>query len=77
VRVRHGDLSPYNLLVHKGRLVLIDLPQVVDVVTNPGGREYLVRDVTVVARWFAARGLAEAADPRPLVEALLADAGIR
>jgi RIO kinase 1 len=73
----HGDLSPYNLLVHKGRLVLIDLPQVVDVVTNPGGREYLVRDVTVVARWFAARGLAEAADPQPLVEALLADAGIR
>src|SRR5262249_60195966 len=31
----HGDLSAYNLLVHDGRLVIIDLPQVVDVVTNP------------------------------------------
>ena len=31
----HGDLSPYNLLVHDGRLVVIDLPQVVDVVANP------------------------------------------
>ena len=26
----HGDLSPYNLLVHDGRLVMIDLPQIVD-----------------------------------------------
>ena len=29
----HGDLSAYNLLVHDGRLVMIDLPQVVDVIT--------------------------------------------
>jgi RIO kinase 1 len=33
----HGDLSPYNILVQDGRLVLIDLPQVVDVVANPRG----------------------------------------
>ena len=31
----HGDLSPYNVLVQDGRLVLIDLPQVVDVVAAP------------------------------------------
>ena len=33
----HGDLSAYNVLVHDGRLVLIDLPQVVDVVGEPAG----------------------------------------
>jgi RIO kinase 1 len=54
----HGDLSPYNILVGPdGRLVLIDLPQIVDVVANPQGAEFLQRDATVVATWFAARGL--------------------
>ena len=33
----HGDLSAYNLLVHDGRLVVIDLPQIVDVIANPRG----------------------------------------
>ena len=36
----HGDLSAYNLLLHEGRLVMIDLPQVVDVIANPRG-EYV------------------------------------
>ncbi|MBA3488116.1 MAG: RIO-like kinase [Longispora sp.] len=53
----HGDLSPYNLLVHHGRLVIIDLPQIVDVVANPRGVEYLERDARNVATWFTARGL--------------------
>jgi RIO kinase 1 len=56
----HGDLSPYNLLVHQGRLVLIDLPQVVDVISNPNGSSFLSRDARNVAGWFAARGLAHA-----------------
>ncbi|MEH1099751.1 serine protein kinase RIO [Micromonospora sp. CPCC 205561] len=74
----HGDLSPYNLLVHAGRLVLIDLPQVVDVVANPQGPEFLARDVRVVAAWFAARGLPGAdADPGALTASLLREAGIR
>ncbi|MGN9808518.1 serine protein kinase RIO [Micromonospora sp. BQ11] len=74
----HGDLSPYNLLVHGGRLVLIDLPQVVDVVANPQGPEFLARDVRVVATWFVARGIpASAADPAALTEMLLREAGIR
>ncbi|MGC4901306.1 serine protein kinase RIO [Micromonospora echinospora] len=74
----HGDLSPYNLLVHAGRLVLIDLPQVVDVVANPQGGEFLARDVRVVAAWFAARGMpANVTDPEALTEALLREAGIR
>ncbi|GAA0906856.1 RIO kinase 1 [Virgisporangium ochraceum] len=71
----HGDLSPYNVLVHEGQLVLIDLPQVVDVVINPQGRDFLARDVTVMARWFAARGLEH--DPSQLIDDLLRDAGVR
>ncbi|MGH4013230.1 MAG: RIO1 family regulatory kinase/ATPase [Pseudonocardiaceae bacterium] len=53
----HGDLSPFNLLVHRGRLVLIDLPQVVDIVANPQGPAFLARDVRIVTDWFTARGL--------------------
>ena len=60
----HGDMSAYNLLVHRGRLVLIDLPQVVDVIGNPRGREYLDRDAANVAAWFSARGL-HGAGPAP------------
>lgn len=72
----HGDLSPYNVLVHRGRLVLIDLPQVVDVVANPQGPAFLARDVAVMTRWFAARGLpASLLDADRLTADLLADAG--
>jgi RIO kinase 1 len=53
----HGDLSAYNLLVHRGRLIMIDLPQVVDVIANPRGAEFLDRDAANVGRWFSARGL--------------------
>ena len=40
----HGDLSAFNVLVDDGRIVLIDLPQIVDIVINPQGREFLARD---------------------------------
>lgn len=53
----HGDLSAFNLLATEDRLVLIDLPQAVDVVANPQGMEYLARDCRNVATWFRARGL--------------------
>jgi RIO kinase 1 len=72
----HGDLSPYNLLVDGDRLVLIDLPQVVDVVANPRGPQLLARDVRVVCDWFTARGLPDP-DPEALTAGLLADAGLR
>ncbi len=61
--VAHGDLSAYNLLVHDGRLVMIDLPQVVDVIANPRGAWFLERDAVNVGRWFTAHGL-DAAGPR-------------
>ena len=53
----HGDLSPYNILAAGERLVIIDLPQVVDVVANPRGPEFLQRDCHNVCTWFARRGL--------------------
>ncbi len=65
----HGDMSAYNLLVHRGRLIVIDMPQVVDVIANPRGREFLDRDAANVATWFAARGLRDA---RPAPEDLAA-----
>jgi len=65
----HGDLSAYNLLVHHGRLVLIDLPQVVDVIAHPNGRSFLTRDARNVTTWFAGRGL-HGADPDKLARLL-------
>jgi RIO kinase 1 len=52
----HGDLSAFNLLVHEQRLVMIDLPQIVDLVANPQGPDFLRRDCENVCRWFAGRG---------------------
>ncbi|EWM16470.1 serine protein kinase RIO [Kutzneria sp. 744] len=73
----HGDLSAYNLLVHDGRLMLIDLPQVVDVVANPRGPEFLARDVRNVTSWFAGKGLpVELANAEGLIGELLAEAGM-
>jgi len=58
----HGDLSPYNLLVHHGRVVVIDLPQLLDVVANPGGMAFMERDCTNICDWFTRRGLERYAD---------------
>ena len=38
-----------------GRLVMIDLPQVVDVIANPRGAEFLDRDAANIARWLLHR----------------------
>jgi RIO kinase 1 len=73
----HGDLSAYNLLVHRGRLVMIDLPQVVDVIANPRGGWFLDRDAANVGKWFAARGLAGATPaPEDLPALLRSEASI-
>ncbi|HEX2133626.1 MAG TPA: RIO1 family regulatory kinase/ATPase [Actinophytocola sp.] len=73
----HGDLSAYNLLVHDGQVVLIDLPQIVDVVANPRGTEFLARDVANVMGWFRSRGLpGDLLDHDQLTNRLLAAAGL-
>jgi RIO kinase 1 len=53
----HGDLSPYNVLAQQERIVMIDLPQVVDIVGNPNGMDFLMRDCHNMATWFTNRGL--------------------
>ncbi|MEU8230703.1 RIO1 family regulatory kinase/ATPase [Actinoplanes sp. NPDC048967] len=73
-QIAHGDLSPYNTLVHEGRLVIIDMPQIVDLIANPQGAEFLARDVRNVASWFTARGLTVDADG--LIERLSYEAGL-
>ncbi|MEJ2869323.1 RIO1 family regulatory kinase/ATPase [Actinomycetospora sp. OC33-EN08] len=70
----HGDLSPYNVLVDDDRLVLIDLPQVVDLVGNPHGHDVLVRDVRRIGEWFVARGAG--VDPEALFHRLVDEAGL-
>ncbi|NMM25299.1 MAG: RIO-like kinase [Phycicoccus sp.] len=54
----HGDLSPYNVLLHEERLVIIDWPQIVDIIGNPRGPEFLQRDCHNMCAWFVSRGLA-------------------
>ena len=53
----HGDLSPYNVLVDEQGCVLIDLPQMVDLVANPQGEEFLRRDCRLIADFFHRRGV--------------------
>jgi RIO kinase 1 len=65
----HGDLSAYNVLVHRGQVVLIDLPQVIDLIAHPRGAEFLDRDAANVATWFTARGLGGRAEPGDLAPA--------
>src|SRR6202034_671025 len=54
----HGDLSAFNVLVYDGQLIMIDLPQVVDVIANPRGAFFLSRDAENIGRWFGQHGLA-------------------
>jgi RIO kinase 1 len=72
----HGDLSPYNLLVHHGRLVMIDLPQVVDIISHPNGHGFLDRDARNVATWFTRAGHRDA-DPEALSRLLAKEARLR
>lgn len=52
----HGDLSTYNLLWHEGQVVMIDLPQVMDVRVGPVAGELLERDISTLTGTFGALG---------------------
>ena len=71
----HGDLSAYNVLAVGDRLVIIDLPQVLDLVGNPQGMDFLLRDCANVCAWFRAKGLDPAtADEHALFSDVLSTA---
>ena len=52
----HGDLSEYNMIIHDGELVVIDLGQAVTV-HHPNADEFLRRDCRNVATFFGRQGL--------------------
>jgi RIO kinase 1 len=52
----HGDLSEYNLIVHDGELVVIDLGQAVTV-HHRNADDFLRRDCRNVASFFTRQGL--------------------
>lgn len=68
----HGDLSPYNVLAAGDRLVIIDLPQLVDLAGNPQGADLLARDCANMCAWFVSKGLK--VDDGELLAELLASA---
>jgi RIO kinase 1 len=68
----HGDLSAYNILAAGPRLVIIDLPQMVDLVGNANGMDYLLRDCANICGWFRSKGFD--ADEQELFGELMAHA---
>ena len=73
------ESEAFNVNLHRQfgeeRLVLIDWPQIVDVIGNPQGFDFLERDATTMATWFVRKGLD--VDPGELVGDLVAEATSR
>ena len=57
----HGDLSEYNMIIHDGELVIIDLGQAVTV-HHPNASDLLSRDCENVAAFFSRQGIETDAD---------------
>ncbi|CAA9572113.1 MAG: hypothetical protein AVDCRST_MAG86-1863 [uncultured Truepera sp.] len=66
----HGDFSAYNLLWWHGEVIIIDVPQMVEVEENRSAGELLERDVVSLCR--SVKGIR--ADPREVLERVLRDA---
>jgi len=52
----HGDLSEYNLMFWKGKLVMFDMSQSVPI-SHPLAQELLNRDISNVNRFFSRQGI--------------------
>ncbi len=57
IGVVHGDLSAYNILVHDGRAVIIDVPQAMDLATTPTAFGMMQRDLGHLETFFERQGL--------------------
>lgn len=57
LHVVHGDLSPFNVLWHEQRAIIIDLPQSVDPRLNPAAQSLLARDIGNICEWAARFGV--------------------
>jgi RIO kinase 1 len=56
INVIHGDLSPYNVLYHRGEVRIIDFPQAIDPRFHTSALMVLARDVENVCRGDPAAG---------------------
>ncbi len=54
--VIHADLSPFNILYHDGRLVVIDFPQAVQATRNSNAYDLLRRDLGNVCHYWSRYG---------------------
>ncbi|MCX8170328.1 MAG: serine protein kinase RIO [Candidatus Methanomethyliaceae archaeon] len=52
----HADLSEYNIMVHEGKVYLIDFGQAVPL-THPRNYEFLIRDINNILRFFRKAGI--------------------
>ena len=52
----HADLSEYNILVQKGKMVVIDFGQAL-LLSHPRAKEYFERDVKNMANYFTKAGM--------------------
>ena len=53
----HGDYSTYNLLYWQDKVIIIDVPQMVNIEENPNARELLERDVRSLCTSFRKLGV--------------------
>jgi RIO kinase 1 len=55
-RLVHGDFSPYNILWHEDKPLVIDVGQAV-ALQHPRAQEFLVRDIERLVTWAKANGI--------------------
>ncbi len=55
-RLAHADFSPYNILWHDSKPLVIDVGQAV-ATQHPRSREFLVRDIERLVTWAKSQGL--------------------